>query len=113
MNQKYFKMQHNVCSVPTRTFKFRLYPNSDQQYKLQNNLAVCRWVYNKFVESAKNGFVSRNDCNYFLTELKQSESWLYEYHSKMLQMVSTQIDGAQKALIEKAKNGHRYAVSCL
>jgi putative transposase len=97
----------------TRTFKFRLYPNSDQQYKLQNNLAVCRWVYNKFVESAKNGFVSRNDCNYFLTELKQSESWLYEYHSKMLQMVSTQIDGAQKALIEKAKNGHRYAVSCL
>jgi len=100
-------MQHNICGVPTRTFKFRLYPNSDQQYKLQNNLAVCRWVYNKFVESAKNGFVSRNDCNYFLTELKQSESWLYEYHSKMLQMVSTQIDGAQKALIEKAKNGHK------
>jgi len=107
MNQKYFKMQHNVCNVPTRTFKFRLDPNSDQQYKLQNNLAVCRWVYNKFVESAKNGFVSRNDCNYFLTELKQSESWLYEYHSKMLQMVSTQIDGAQKANLEKAKKGYK------
>ena len=91
----------------TRTYKFRLYSNSDQQYKLQNTLAVCRWVYNKFVESAKNGFVSRNDCNYFLTELKQSESWLYEYHSKMLQMVSTQIDGAQKALIEKAKKGYK------
>ncbi|PJB98241.1 MAG: transposase, partial [Nitrosopumilales archaeon CG_4_9_14_0_8_um_filter_34_10] len=47
-----------------RTFKFRLNPNSDQQYKLQNNLAVCRWVYNKFVESAKNKFASRNDMNY-------------------------------------------------
>jgi putative transposase len=90
-----------------RTFKFRLYPNSDQQYKLQNNLAVCRWIYNKFVESAKNGFVSRNDCNYFLTELKQSEIWLYNYHSKMLQMVSTQIEGAQKANLEKAKKGYK------
>ena len=91
----------------TRTYKFRLYSNSDQQYKLQNTLAVCRWVYNKFVESAKNGFVSRNDCNYYLTELKQSESWLYKYHSKMLQSISTQIDGAQKANLEKAKKGYK------
>ncbi|MFN3655307.1 MAG: RNA-guided endonuclease TnpB family protein, partial [Candidatus Nitrosotenuis sp.] len=28
------------------------------------------------------------------------------YHSKMLQMVSTQIDGAQKALAQLRKNGH-------
>lgn len=44
----------------------------------------------------KEGFQSRNDLNYLLTELKESEPWLYLYHSKMLQMVSTQIDGAQK-----------------
>jgi putative transposase len=97
----------SIKHMVARTFKFRLYPNSDQQYKLQNNLAVCRWVYNKFVESAKNQLVSRNDCNYFLTELKQSEIWLYNYHSKMLQMVSTQIDGSQKALVEKAKKGYK------
>lgn len=90
-----------------RTFKFRLYPKSDQQYKLQNNLAVCRWVYNKFVEQAQKSFLSRNDMNYILTELKQSESWLYNYHSKMLQMVSTQIEGAEKSLIEKSKKGHK------
>jgi len=90
----------------TRNYKFRLYPNDSQEYNLQNNLAVCRWVYNKFVEYSKNGFVSRNDYNYYLTELKQQESWLYNYHSKMLQSVSTQIDGAQKALIELNKKGH-------
>ncbi|HWO70599.1 MAG TPA: transposase, partial [Actinomycetota bacterium] len=55
----------------------------------------------------KEGFQTRNDLNYFLTELKESEPWLYSYHSKMLQMVSTQIDGAQKSLIELQKNGHK------
>ena len=91
----------------TRNYRFRLYPNDTQEKKLQNNLAVCRWVYNKLVDFGRNGFVSRNDCNYFLTELKQQEPWLYQYHSKMLQSVSSQIDGAQKALIEKSKKGYK------
>lgn len=90
-----------------RNYKFRLYPTNSQEYKLQNNLAVCRWVYNKFVDFAKHGFVSRNDCNYYLTELKQQESWLYDYHSKMLQAVSSQIDGSQKALIKLNKKGYK------
>ena len=55
----------------------------------------------------REGFQTRNDLNYFLTELKESEQWLYQYHSKMLQMVSTQIDGAQKALTQLRKNGHK------
>ncbi len=93
--------------VSTRNYKFRLYPNDSQEYKLQNNLDVCRWVYNHFVEMAQKGFVTRNDCNYMLTEIKQQESWLYQYHSKMLQSVSAQIDGAQKGIIEKSKKGHK------
>ncbi|MFY9300341.1 MAG: RNA-guided endonuclease TnpB family protein [Candidatus Nitrosotenuis sp.] len=93
--------------MQTKNFKFRLYPNSDQAKKLQENLDACRWVYNKMVETIhKNGYSSRNDLNYFLTELKQSEHWLYDYHSKMLQMVSTQIAVAQKALASLHKNGH-------
>ena len=90
-----------------RNYKFRLYPNLEQEYKLQNNLNVCKWVYNKFVDHAQKSFLSRNDMNYILTELKQSESWLYRYHSKMLQMVSTQLEGAEKSLIEKSKKGHK------
>lgn len=90
-----------------RNYKFRLYPTEQQQYKLQNNLAVCRWIYNKFVEQAQKSFLSRNDMNYILTELKQSEPWLYNYYSKMLQMVSTQLEGSEKALIELNKKGHK------
>ncbi len=61
----------------------------------------------QFVEQAQKSFLTRNDMNYILTELKQSESWLYNYHSKMLQMVSTQLEGAEKSLIERSKKGHR------
>ena len=74
---------------------------------MQNNLDVCRWVYNRFVEHVQNGFVSRNDLNYMLTELKQQESWLYNYHAKMLQMISTKLDAAQKSIIELNKKGYK------
>src|SRR3989338_5495885 len=90
-----------------RNYKFRLYPNKQQELILNNNLNVCKWVYNKFVEQTQKSFLSRNDMNYILTELKQSEPWLYQYHSKMLQMVSTQLEAAEKSIIEKSKNGHK------
>lgn len=91
-----------------RIYKFRLYPNSDQTKKLHHALDACRWVYNKMVEKIHSeGFQTRNDLNYFLTELKESDQHLYSYHSKMLQMVSTQINGAQKALTQIHRNGYK------
>ena len=90
-----------------RNYKFRLYPTAQQEYKLNNNLNVCKWVYNKFVEQAQNNFLTRNDMNYILTELKQQEPWLYNYHSKMLQMASTQLESAEKSLIKRSKKGHK------
>jgi putative transposase len=42
-----------------------------------------------------------------LTELKQQESWLYNYHAKMLQMISTKLDAAQKSIIELNKKGYK------
>ncbi|PJB96758.1 MAG: transposase [Nitrosopumilales archaeon CG_4_9_14_0_8_um_filter_34_10] len=93
-----------------RTYKFRLYPDRNQYKKLHHPLDACRWVYNQMVEKInREGFQTRNDLNYFLTELKESEPWLYSHHSKMLQMVSTQIDGSQKSLIELRKNGYETA----
>jgi len=91
-----------------RTYKFRLYPDHNQYKKLDHPLDACRWVYNTMIEKInREGFQTRNDLNYFLTELKESEPWLYNHHSKMLQMVSTQIDGAQKSLAKLQKNGHK------
>ncbi|HXG73954.1 MAG TPA: helix-turn-helix domain-containing protein, partial [Candidatus Nitrosotenuis sp.] len=73
--------------MPARTYEFRLYPDHAQYKKLHHTIGACRWVYNQMIEKIrKEGFQTRNDLNYFLTELKESEPWLYSYHSKMLQM---------------------------
>ncbi len=85
------------------TYKFRLYPTIAQEKKLLDTLEACRYVYNYFV---RNGYVTRNDMNYALTELKEQKPWLNNYHSKMLQMVSTQVAGARKALRELRKKGY-------
>src|SRR3989338_6113781 len=100
----------SICKTSPlqRIYKFRMYPNFEQERKLHHTLGACRWLYNKMAEKIRSeGFQTRNDLNYFLTELKESEQWLYFHHSKMLQMVSTQIDGSQKSLIELRKNGYK------
>lgn len=91
----------------TRTFKFRLYPSHNQQEKLFSTLGACRWTYNQMVSKIRTeGRQSMQDLNYFLTDLKEQNPWLFQHHSKMLQMVSTQVSGAQKGLEEMRRNGH-------
>jgi len=90
------------------TYKFRLYPTIAQEEKLLSTLEACRYVYNYFIH---NDYKTRNDMNYALTELKEQKSWLNNYHSKMLQMVSTQVAGARKAL-ELKKKGHDAGILC-
>jgi len=85
------------------TYKFRLYPTQRQERVLNSTLEACRYVYNYFV---RNGYKARNDMNYALTELKEQKFWLYDYNSKMLQMVSTQVAGARKTLRELKKKGY-------
>lgn len=89
-------------------YKFRLYPTSKQEARLVGTLGACRWVYNYFIKLAGHGFLTKEDMNYALTELKEQEPWLNNnYHSKMLQMVSTQLEGAEKALKVLRRNGYR------
>lgn len=67
-------------------------------------LEINRIVYNYFV---LNKFRSRNDMNYALTELKEQQPILRLYHSKMLQMISTKVAGAQEAMDVLKKNGRK------
>lgn len=89
--------------MPIRNFKYRLYPTPLQEQKLESTLDGCRWVYNYFL--SKN--LSKEDMQFALTELKEEERFLRNYHSKMLQMVVHKIDSANKALQALRKNGHK------
>lgn len=85
-------------------YKFRLYPTKEQEERLVDTLEANRVVYNYFV---LNNFKSRNDMNYALTELKEQQPTLRNYHSKMLQMISTKVAGAWSALEELKKKGYK------
>lgn len=47
------------------------------------------------------------EMQFVLTELKEQEPWLKNYHSKMLQMVVCRIDANRKALNSLKRNGHK------
>ena len=83
-------------------YKFRLYPTREQEKRLVGVIEINRIVYNYFIS---NNFKSRNEMNYALTELKEQQPILRNYHSKMLQMVSTKVAAAWTALEELKKRG--------
>jgi len=84
-------------------YKFRLYPTRGPEARPVDVLEINRIVYNYFVS---NKFTSRNDMNYALTELKEQQPILQQYHSKMLQMISTKVAGAWKSLKERKTRGY-------
>ncbi|MGI0045806.1 MAG: RNA-guided endonuclease InsQ/TnpB family protein [Nitrosotalea sp.] len=86
-----------------RNYKFRLYPNSVIKARLGATLEASRWLYNYLL--SKN-LRSKQDMQFALTELKETETWLKLYHSKMLQMIPHRIDSARRSLIEKKKRGY-------
>jgi putative transposase len=79
----------------------RLYPTAEKERRLEETLEINRIVYNYFV---LNKFRSRNDMNYVLTELKEQQPVLRNYHSKMLQMISTKVAAAHTGLKQR---GHQ------
>lgn len=87
-----------------RNYKFRLYPTDHQEQKLVASLETSRWVYNYFLNHQN---MSLQDMQFALTELKEEESWLQDFHSKMLQMVVHKIDGSRKALKVLNRNGRK------
>jgi putative transposase len=81
-----------------------LYPTFEQEQRLVEALDGCRWVYNCFINI---GLSSEYEMSYALTELKEQEAWLYNYHSEMLQMVSNKVAASFKALSALKRRGHR------
>jgi len=98
------RILRTICnSYALLNYKFRLYPTREQEQRLVDVIEINRVVYNYFVI---NNFKGRNDMNYALTELKEQQPILRNYHSKMLQMISTKVAGVWEALEELKKRGH-------
>ncbi len=66
-------------------YKFRLYPNKQEERKLLWTKEICRCTYNRFLEEYNNGEHDRNKLQALLPVWKESNKDLKDVHSKVLQ----------------------------
>lgn len=75
-----------------KAYKYRLYPNKEQETLIQKTFGCCRFVYNQTLAYRKNLYetkketMSKFDCNNYVTRVLKSEYiWLKEVDKFALQ----------------------------
>ena len=92
-----------------KTFRYRLRPTAHQRKLLEQNLEICRWVYNETLAVRKNTWeqehktLSLYDTNKLLTSWKQSKPELAQVHSQVLQNAQARVDLALNAFFRRVK----------
>jgi len=92
-----------------KTFKYRIYPSKAQETQLNQQLELCRWVYNKTIETRKNAFeqngvsLSYYDTKKMLPDWKEEYPALKRVHSMVLQDVILRVDLAYRAFFRRVK----------
>ena len=79
--------------VINKTYRFRIYPNKEQEVLLNKHFGCSRFVYNYFLNERKEQYQKdKKSDNYYaqaktLTDLKKQEDtiWLKEVNSQTLQ----------------------------
>ena len=91
-----------------KAFKFRLYPNKEQEVLIAKSIGCNRFVFNHFLAERKlfweeeNQTLGFNKCCLNLTQLKKELIWLKEVDSTSLQATLKDLDFAyQKFFKEK------------
>jgi len=85
-----------------KTYKFRIYPNAEQEQNLARHFGHSRFVYNYFLNQRKEQYQEyKKSDNYYsqaasLTKLKKEEGteWLKEVNSQTLQFALKSLDSA-------------------
>ncbi len=106
-----------------RAYKFRIYPNKQQQTLIAKTFGCCRFVYNyylaKRIELYKNEkkVFTCNECSADLTSLKKELEWLKEVDATALQSSLKNLDFAYQKFFKehagypkfKSKKTHRFS----
>ena len=95
--------------VVNKTYKFRIYPNEEQEILLSKHFGCSRFVYNYFLNERKEQYQKDNKSdNYYkqaksLTELKKQDeyNWLKEVNSQTIQFALRNLDTAYDRFFRK------------
>jgi transposase len=96
-----------------RAYKFRLYPNKQQEEKLFWTLARCRELYNAALAERKDAYrMAGKSINYYeqkrdLPEIKEIRPEYHDIHSQVLQDVLLRLKRAFDQFFERVKNGEK------
>ena len=94
------------------SYKFRIYPSKTVQQTLNEQLELCRWLYNKLLSEVNRARtegrkITWKDTQTLILKLKQENPSLNKVYSKVLQMVNYQLWSNIKALNELRKKGKK------
>ena len=85
-----------------KAYKFRLYPSSEQEIKLNNQIELCRQLYNSFLIERRYAYKGNNislNYTYQANEIPELKNTFVEYkgvHSQVLQDVAQRVNRAYK-----------------
>lgn len=95
-----------------KAYKFRLYPNKEQEMQIQKTFGCCRFVYNHYlakrIEIYKEDKLTMNynACSADLKEFKKSLEWLKEVDSVSLQSSLKDLEFAYQNFFREIKKGN-------
>ena len=95
------------------SYKFRIYPNAEQQTLIQKTFGCVRYIYNHFLAQRQEQYretgkaPTRFQQDKSLTRLKQEYPWLKEVDSTSLQATLQDLDAAFQNFFRRAKKGEK------
>jgi putative transposase len=90
-----------------KSYKFRIYPNKEQEELLAKHFGCARFVYNRFLKERQEEYLNNgNSLSYYdnaksLTELKNELIWLKEVNSQSMQSALKHLDIAYHRFFKK------------
>lgn len=99
-----------------KSFKFRIYPNKEQEILLSKHFGACRFVFNHYLNKRKETYLEdKKSLNYYdnandLTQLKKDENyiWLKEINSQSLQSSLRNLDSSYMRFFRKQTKFPRF-----
>ena len=97
-----------------KSYRFRIYPNAEQENLIQRTFGCCRFVYNHFLcESIRNysdgnNYKSRFSNGVALTQLKYEYPWLRDVDSTALESSILALDNAYRRFWNRASSFPSY-----
>ena len=89
-------------------YRFRLYPNKEQEQKLLFTLDKCRFVYNKLLEGLnKQEKINRNELQHSILKIKEENKEINNIYSKVLQYENYRLFSNLRSLSRLKKKGKK------